>query len=116
MRRMIERYAVYRVARDPVVGAEMAKRRPAVVISDEQMNEHLETVVVCPVTSRIHPRWPGRVQTGATGQPAEIAVDQIRTISRRRLGDKLGTLTEAEAAAVRHVITQMYGVLSVSAV
>lgn len=110
---MIERYEVYRVALDPVVGGEISKKRPAVVISDNDMNAILDTVVVCPLTTRIHPGWPSRIQTSATGRPSEIAVDQIRTVSRRRLGTRAGTVTAAEAAALRHVITQMYGVLSV---
>src|SRR6056297_4072749 len=60
---MIERYAVYRVHLDPGTGSEMIKTRPAVVISDELMNRYLQTVVVCPITSRVHPGWPSRVQT-----------------------------------------------------
>jgi mRNA interferase MazF len=110
---MIERYTVYWVDLEPTVGSEMAKRRPAVVISDDAMNARLQTVVVCPLTGRIHERWPSRVQTSTTGRPAEIAVDQIRTVSRRRIGDALGTLSSAEAASVRHVITEMYGALAV---
>lgn len=110
---MIDRYTVYWVNLEPTIGSEMAKRRPAVVISDDAMNARLATVVVCPLTSRIHERWPSRVQTSATGRSAEIAVDQIRTISRRRIGDAIGTLSGAEAASVRHVITEMYGLLSI---
>ena len=111
---LIDRYAVYCVDLNPVVGAAMSQRRPAVVISDAEMNRLLQTVVVCPPTSRVHERWPGRVMTQATGRPAEAAVDQIRTVSRRRLGDRIGTLSGGEAAAVRHVITEMYGLQTVT--
>lgn len=110
----IERYGVYWVNLDPIVGREMAKRRPAVVVSDEAMNRHLGTVVVCPLTSNRHPRWRSRVGCTVAGVEGEIAVDQIRTVSRARLGDMLGTIAPGEAAAVRHIITEMYGVLSVS--
>jgi mRNA interferase MazF len=110
----IERYGVYWVNLDPIVGREMAKRRPAVVVSDEGMNRHLDTLVVCPLTSTRHPRWPSRVGCTIAGVEGEIAVDQIRTVSRARLGDMLGTLDESEAASIRHIITEMYGVLSVS--
>ena len=99
---------------DPVLGSEIAKTRPAAVISDNAMNEHLGTVVVCPITSRIHSRWPSRVQTMVGGKPAEIAVDQIRTIAKAKLGVRIDTLDPAVAAGVRHVITEMYGVLSVT--
>jgi mRNA interferase MazF len=110
----IERYGVYWVNLDPVVGQEISKSRPAVVVSDEAMNEHLGTVVVCPITSRLHPRWPSRIQTTIGGRRAEIAVDQVRTVSRERLGKRVGKLPEGIAAEVRHLITLMYGVLSVS--
>jgi mRNA interferase MazF len=99
---------------DPAVGAEITKRRPAVVVSHDEMNTRLQTVVVCPLTSRIHGRWSTRVQTSATGLRAEVAVDQIGTVSRNRLRDPIGTLSVAEAQPVRHVITAMYGVLSVA--
>ncbi len=110
----VERYGVYWVNLDPVLGSEIAKTRPATVISDDAMNEHLGTVVVCPITSRIHPRWPSRVQTRIGGNPSEIAVDQIRPIAKARLGERIGVLDERVAASVRHVITEMYGVLSVT--
>lgn len=110
----IERYGVYWVNLDPVVGDEIAKVRPAVVVSDDAMNEHLGTVVVCPITSRLHPRWPSRVQAAVGGKRAEIAVDQIRTVSRERLGKRMGKVPDAVAAVIRHLVTLMYGVLSVS--
>jgi mRNA interferase MazF len=110
----IERYGVYWVNLDPVVGEEIARTRPAVVVSDDAMNEHLGTVVVCPITSRIHTRWPSRIQATVGGRRAEIAVDQIRTVARERLGKRMGKLSEVTAAGVRHLITLMYGVLSVS--
>lgn len=114
-RMTIDRYGVYWVNLDPTVGSEPAKNRPAVVVSDEDMNTYLQTVVVCPMTSRIHAHWPSRVQTNAAGKRSEVVVDQIRTISRSRIREKIGELTAPEAAEVRHVITLMYGVLSVSA-
>jgi mRNA interferase MazF len=110
----VDRYAVYWINLDPVLGSEIAKTRPAAVISDESMNEHLGTVVVCPITSRIHPLWPSRVQTVVAGKPAEIAVDQIRTIAKARIGERIDILDSGVAASVRHVITEMYGVLSVT--
>ena len=111
---MIERYAVYWVDLDPVVGSEIAKRRPAVVISEDGMNRHLQTVVVCPVMSKLHARWPSRIQTTVAGRAAEIAVDQIRTVSVSRIGQKIGNLDAPAAAAIRHIVTEMYGLLSVS--
>jgi mRNA interferase MazF len=110
----IERYGVYWVNLDPVVGREIAKSRPAVIVSDHAMNDHLGTVIVCPITSRLHPRWPSRIQATVGGRRAEIAVDQVRTVARERLGKRMGKLPEGIAAEVRHLITLMYGVLSIS--
>jgi len=75
----IERYGVYWVNLDPIVGREI--RRPAVVVSDEAMNRHLDTVVVCPLTSNRHHRWRSRVGCTVGGIDGEIAIDQIRTVS-----------------------------------
>ena len=111
---MIERYGVYWVNLDPVIGREMAKRRPAVVVSDDAMNRVLGTAVVCPLTSSRHPAWPSRVACSVGDIDGEIAVDQIRTVSRRRIGDCLGTIDESAAATIRHVITEMYGILATS--
>lgn len=111
---MIERYGIYWVDPDPLRGHETSKKRPAVVVSDEEMNAILQTVVVCPLTTRLHPSWPSRIRTNATGRPAEIAVDQIRTVSRGRLQGQIGRASTTDAATLQHVITEMYGVLSVS--
>ena len=109
-----DRYAIYWVDLDPVQGSEIAKTRPAVVISDEYMNAQLGTVVICPITSRIHPHWPSRVQAMVNGLPAEIAVDQIRAVAKSRLGARIDVLDAEAASSVRHIITEMYGLLSIS--
>lgn len=108
----IERYGVYWVCLDPVRGSEIAKTRPAVVISDEGMNRSLETVVVCPITFRIHSRWPSRVQVRVAKKDAEVAVDQIRTVDKSRLTEYIDSIKPEKAEEIRHVITQMYGALS----
>lgn len=107
-----ERYGVYWVDLEPVRGGGIAKTGPAVVVSDDAMNRLLSTVVVCPLISRLHPAWPSRIQTAVAGRGAEIAVDQIETIDKSRLGERIDVLDESAAASLRHVITLMYGVLS----
>jgi len=104
-----ERYAIYLVELDPVRGSEMAKTRPAVIVSMDDMNAALETVVVCPLTTRLHPRWRSRIQITCAGRKAEIAVDQIRTVSKLRLRDHLDTLSTGAAAELRRIISEMYG-------
>ncbi|WP_419164124.1 type II toxin-antitoxin system PemK/MazF family toxin [Candidatus Palauibacter sp.] len=73
------------------------------------MNRFLDTVVVCPVTTTLHPQWRSRVQIRCAGKDAEIAVDQIRVIRKQRLRNRLDRLTAEEAAALRRLITEMYG-------
>jgi len=109
----IERYGVYWVNLDPTVGSEISKTGPAVVVSDDLMNRHLQTVVVCPITLRIHEAWPSRITTTVAGRRSEIAVDQIRTISTSRIGEKIASLDATSAEEIRHLITVMFGVLSV---
>ncbi len=87
----------------------MSKSRPVVIVSLDELNSRLQTVTVCPMTTQIHSSWRSRLQVSYGGTPAEIAVDQIRTISRARLGKKIGALSEDEAAVLRRLITEMYG-------
>lgn len=106
---MVGRYGVYLAGLDPARGSEIAKTRPVVVVSQDQMNRHLDTVVVCPLTTKLHPRWRTRIQVACAGRKAEIAVDQIRTVSKERLGKRIDGLAPAVAAQVRRLITDMYG-------
>jgi mRNA interferase MazF len=104
-----QRYEIYFADLNPTLGSEISKIRPVVVISQNSMNAALETVVICPLTSKIHPKWRSRLQISCAGNIAEIAVDQIRTISKVRLKNKIDTLTEEKAAQLRRLITEMYG-------
>ena len=105
----MKRYEIRWTVLDPSRGAEMAKTRPAVIVSLDVLNRRLDTVTVCPLTSQLHPSWRSRVPIRCAGRPAEVAVDQIRTVSKARLGEKIGSLTPSDAAMLRRVITEMYG-------
>jgi mRNA interferase MazF len=105
----VKRYEVRWASLDPAQGSEMAKTRPAVVVSLDALNQRLKTVTICPLTTQLHPAWRTRLGCRVGGQSAEIAVDQIRTISKARLGRKLGALSSDEARALRRLITEMYG-------
>jgi mRNA interferase MazF len=87
----------------------MARKRPVVIVSLDTLNEKMQTVTVCPLTSRLHPSWRSRLQVRCGRQDAEIAVDQIRTINKSRIGTRISKLTEDEAATLRRIITEMYG-------
>lgn len=105
----MKRYVIRWAALDPARGSELAKTRPVVIVSLDVLNQRLATVTVCPLTSQLHPTWRSRLPVRCGRQPAEVAVDQIRTISKDRLGRKLGTLTDVEAATLRRLLTEMYG-------
>ncbi len=103
------RYAIFFADLNPTQGGEIRKVQPVVVVSQNQMNQFLDTIVVCPLTSTLHPQWRSRLQIQCAGKRAEIAVDQIRAISKQRLGNRLDRLSAGEAGQLRHIITEMYG-------
>ncbi len=105
----VQRYEVYFADLNPTLGSEICKVRPVVVVSQNAMNKNLETVVVCPLTSSLHPVWRSRLQISCAGKPAEIAVDQIRTISKIRLRQKIDSLSKADVSQLRKLISEMYG-------
>ena len=104
-----ERYGIYRADLNPTRGSEINKVRPVVIISLDALNEALETVVVCPLTTKLHPRWRSRLQIVCRGKKAEIAVDQVRTVSKTRLLGKMDSLSTRDSRELRRLISEMYG-------
>ena len=105
----IKRYEIYFADLSPTIGTEIRKVRPVVIISQDEMNQYLETVVVCPLTSKLHPLWRTRLQIKCANKNAEIAVDQILVISKQRLKKKIDELSDSKTARLRKLITDMYG-------
>lgn len=105
----MNRYDIHYTRLDPVEGSEMGKTRPCVIVSDDLRNRILNTVVICPLTTSLHPAWRTRLRIECAGRPAEVCGDQIRVISKSRLGRKIGSLTAKEALAVRLLMNEMYG-------
>ena len=103
------RYEIYFADLNPTVGGEIRKVRRVVVVSQNEMNQFLDTVVVCPLTSALHSQWRSRLQIRCAGKDAEIAVDQIRTLSKQRLKKRIDQLSAEEAIQLRRIISQMYG-------
>ena len=102
------RYGIYIADLNPTLGGEIRKVRPVVVVSRDAMNRFLDTVVICPLTTSLHPRWRGRLQVRCAGQDAEIAVDQIRAISKQRLRRRVDCLSADDASKLRRIIGEMY--------
>ena len=103
----IKQYQIVLVNLDPTVGSEMKKTRPCVVISPNEMNEYLQTIVIAPMTSSSK-TYPTRVEIKQTKTKGWVVLDQIRTVDRTRIIKKLGTLTTTEIEAVKTVIMETY--------
>ncbi|WP_294946402.1 type II toxin-antitoxin system PemK/MazF family toxin [Sulfurivirga sp.] len=90
---MVSRFDIWLVALDPVIGSEIAKTRPCVILSPDEMNRYLNTVIAAPMT-RTCKQWPTRQPIVFAEKEGEIALDQLRTLSKKRLIRKLGHLPE----------------------
>ena len=104
---MVSQFDVYWVDLNPTIGAEMQKIRPCVVVSPQELNDHLDTVIIVPVTSAIH-GYLYRVVCRIMNRDGEIATDQIRAIDKRRLKNRIATLASNEIAMLQDVLQQMF--------
>ena len=103
----IAQYCIVLVGLEKSSGAEMAFLRPCVVVSPNEMNRYLRTVVVAPMTTRTR-TYPTRVRVRHNQQTGWIAVDQITTIDRNKINRILGNLTHPEIRKLKQVIRQTY--------
>lgn len=103
---MAKRGEVYLVTLDPTVGAEMQKTRPAVVVSPDELNLALATVIVVPLTTGR--AYPFRPLTRVGGKPGVAAVDQVRTVDKRRLSRRVGTLSPAALTSVLAALAEVF--------
>jgi mRNA interferase MazF len=97
---ILRRGDVFLVGLDPTRGGEIRKTRPCVVVSPDELNAHLHTFIVAPLTTGSHP-YPFRVPCRFQGRPGYIVLDQIRTVDRERLVRKLGKL---KPSTLRHTL------------
>lgn len=103
---MIKQYEIHLVNLDPTIGHEIKKVRPCVVVSPDEMNKHIETVIIAPMTSQGH-AYPTRVSFRFKGKDGWIVLDQIRTIDKKRLIKKLGRLDQNTVLDVKAVLQEM---------
>lgn len=103
----INQYDIALVNLDPTIGSEMKKTRPCVVLSPNEMNKYLQTIVVAPMTSASKP-YPTRVEINHEATKGWIAIDQIRTIDRARMIKRLDKLTDTETRKVKKVIQETF--------
>jgi mRNA interferase MazF len=98
---------VWLVSLDPAHGSEIKKTRPCVVVSPDEMNQHLQTVIVAPMTTTVRP-YPTRVPVRFQGQSGQAALDQLRAVDRQRLVRKLGTISPSAAQQASTVLIEMF--------
>ncbi len=103
----IGRFEVYLVNLDPTVGSEILQTRPCLVVSPDEMNRSVRTVIVAPMTTRGQ-NYPTRVPCRFQGKAGQIVLDQIRTVDGGRLLRKLGRLNGRSAARVLEVLQEMF--------
>ena len=103
---VISQYDVYLINLDPTVGHEIKKTRPCLVISPDEMNDNISTVIIAPMTTKSH-SYPTRVSLKFNGIDNWIVLDQIRTVDNIRLVKKLGTIGKKEISKVKSVIKEM---------
>ncbi|MBI5915171.1 MAG: type II toxin-antitoxin system PemK/MazF family toxin [Bacteroidetes bacterium] len=103
----IAQYQVAIVNLDPTIGSEIKKTRPCVVVSPDEMNRHLKTVVIAPVTSTSKP-YPTRVKINLQNNESWVVIDQIRTIDKARITKVVATLQPDEILEVKDVIKQTF--------
>jgi mRNA interferase MazF len=103
---MPKRGEVFLVTLDPTLGAEMQKTRPAVVVSPNELNDSLATVIVVPLTTGR--AYPFRPQTRVGGKPGVAAVDQVRAVDKRRLSRRIGLLSAPALTSVLQALAELF--------
>jgi mRNA interferase MazF len=98
---------VWLITLDPSLGSEIKKTRPCLVISPDEMNEPLGTVIVAPMTTALR-AYPTRVNLNFRGKAGQAALDQLRAVDRQRLVKRLGTISSKVASEISDVLIEMF--------
>lgn len=104
---VVKRFEVYLINLDPTQGDEMQKTRPGLIISPDEMNRHIATVIIAPMTTRSRD-YPTRISCTFQGKTGQIALDQIRTVDKSRLSQRLGTISKTTQQKVLAALSEMF--------
>ena len=104
---VVNRFDVYLVNLDPTIGSEIQKIRPCLIISPDEMNKHIATVIVAPMTTKGRD-YPTRVNCTFDKKEGQIVLDQIRTVDKARLVKKLGRINSIPQKEVLIVLMEMF--------
>lgn len=103
----MKRFDLYLVQLNPTVGGEIKKTCPCVIISPDEMNDNINTVIIAPMTTK-GKSYPTRIPCEFQGKKGNIVLDQIRTVDKTRLVKKLGTLTTSEKEQILSTLAEMF--------
>ncbi len=103
----INRFDVYLVNLDPTVGREIRKTRPCLVVSPDELNHNIRTVIMAPMTTKGRP-YPTRVTCRFQGKQGQVVLDQLRTVDRARLVKRLGRLDKRTAVKLLGILQEMF--------
>jgi mRNA interferase MazF len=104
---VVRRFDVYLVRLDPTEGREIRKTRPCLIISPDEMNRHIDTVIVAPMTTKGRP-YPTRVPVRFRRKTGQIVLDQIRAIDKARLAKRLGAVDQTTADRVLTLLAELF--------
>lgn len=102
-----QQFDIFWVNLDPTVGREIKKTRPCVIVSPNELNDNLGTVIVAPLTHTIQP-WPFRLKISLDEELASVACDHIRSVSKKRLSSKVGTLGQLEQKKLLVILHEIF--------
>jgi len=106
---VIKRFDVFLVNLDPTIGHEIKKTRPCLIISPDEMNRNISTVIVAPMTTKGR-KYPTRISCAFQGKKGQIILDQIRTIDKERLVKKLGVISKTSQKKTLNILQEMFAV------
>ena len=104
---VVEIFEVFLVNLDPTIGREIKKTRPCLVISPDEMNEYISTVIVAPMTTRGR-NYPTRIGCSFQGTKGQVVLDQIRTVDKKRLVKKLGRISSKTQVKTLSLLQEMF--------
>jgi mRNA interferase MazF len=104
---VVKRFDIFLVNLDPTVGSEIQKTRPCLVVSPDEMNRHIATVIVAPMTTHSRP-YPTRIACVFEGKSGQIVLDQLRTVDKVRLVKRLGRITPDDQRLVLEGLAEMF--------
>ncbi len=104
---VVSRFDVYLIRLDPTQGREIRKTRPCLIISPDEMNQHIDTVIIAPMTTKGRP-YPTRVPVRFKGKSGQIVLDQIRTVDKSRLVKRVGKIDELTRTQVLTLLAELF--------